>query len=56
MTKEHLTTAVQATKDETRAALETVLAELNKGQRKKLANNPTVAALLARYGVEIEEA
>lgn len=54
MTKEHLTTAVQATKDETRAALEAALAALNNGQRKKLAKDPTVAALLERYGVEVD--
>ena len=52
VTKEHLTAAVQATKDETRAALETVLAALNNGQRKKLAKDPAVAALLERYGME----
>lgn len=55
MKKADLNAAVAAAKAETKTALETVLAELNKGQRKKLAGNPAVAALLERYGVEIEE-
>ena len=36
---------------EIKAVLELVWAELNPGQRKKLLKNPTLAALLARYGV-----
>ena len=37
---------------ETKTALETVLAELNKGQRQKLLKNEDIKALLDRYGVE----
>lgn len=55
MTIERLNDAVAAAKAEVKTALETVLAELNKGQRKKLARNPAVRVLLERYGVEIEE-
>ena len=54
MTKDRLNAAVAAAKEEVKAALETVLAELNKGQRKKLAANPAVGELLERYGVEVE--
>lgn len=54
MTREQLNTAVQAAKSEVKAALETVLAALNKGQRKKLASNPTVQVILERYGVEVD--
>lgn len=55
MTRAELEAAVQAAKQQTKTALETVLAELNKGQRKKLAKDPEVAALLERYGVEVAE-
>lgn len=55
MTRAQLNAAVTAAKGEVKTALETVLAELNKGQRKKLASNPAVRVLLERYGVEIEE-
>lgn len=54
MTKDHLNDAVAAAKDETRAALETILAELNHGQRKKLVENSAVRELLERYGVDAE--
>lgn len=54
MTIERLNAAVATAKEEVKAALETVLAELNKGQRKKLAGNPAVRELLERYGVEVE--
>lgn len=54
MTRDQLNDAVAAAKDETRAALETILAELNHGQRKKLAKNPAVRELLERYGVDVE--
>lgn len=36
-----------------KTALETILAELNKGQQKKLAQNPIMAEILVRYGVEV---
>jgi len=45
----------EAMKAETKEALETVLAELNQGQRKKIVKNEKVKALLERYGVEISE-
>ena len=54
MDKAELQARVAAAKQQTKTALETVLAELNKGQRKKLAKNPEVAALLERYGVEVD--
>lgn len=40
---------------ETREALQAVYNDLNQGQRKKLLRNPTIRAMFARYGVEIEE-
>ena len=51
MTKAALTEAVEAAKLETHDALQTVVDELNKGQRKKIVKNPEVKALLDRYGV-----
>ena len=39
---------------ELKAAIETILGELNQGQRKKLLNNQTVKALLDRYKITIE--
>lgn len=45
------TEMAQQLKTETKKALETVLAELNKGQRQKLMNNEKIKALLDRYGV-----
>lgn len=53
MKKKELDAAVAAAKAETRAALETVLAALNQGQRQKLRGDETVKALLERYGVDI---
>ena len=55
MDKDTLTAAVEACTAETKQALETVLAELNQGQRKKLVRNETVKPILDRYGVEYEE-
>ena len=54
MTTAELDAAVQAAKDEIKTALETILSELNHGQRKQLARDPAVRALLERYGVEVE--
>ena len=54
MTIVDLEAAVMAAKQQTKTALETVLATLNNGQRKKLAKNQAVAALLERYGVEVD--
>ena len=53
MTKQDLTTAVEAAKAETKAALQTVYDALNQGQQKKLLKDEAVAALLALYGVEV---
>ena len=39
---------------ELKTALETVIGELNQGQRKKLLNNAKVKALLDRYKITIE--
>ena len=36
---------------EVKEALETILAELNKGQQKKLLKSERVKALFARYGI-----
>lgn len=55
MTKQDLTTAVEAAKAETKAALQTVYDALNNGQQKKLLKDETVAALFALYGVEVGE-
>lgn len=44
----------QTVYDETKTALETVLAELNHGQRQKLMNNEKVRELLDRYGVQYD--
>ena len=54
MTRDQLNDAVTAAKNDVRAALETILSELNHGQRKNLAENPAVGELLERYGVEVE--
>lgn len=54
MKKADLTAAVSSAKAETKAALETVLAALNQGQRKKLVKDDAVRALLERYGVEVD--
>lgn len=37
---------------EIKAALQTVLDELNQGQRKKLLRNPDIRAMFERYGIE----
>lgn len=53
MTKKELDTATDAALADGKAAVETILDVLNQGQRKKLAKDPEVAALLERYGVEV---
>ena len=50
-----LTRRVDAVRSETKEALETILAELNRGQRMKIVNNAKVAELLERYGVSADE-
>ena len=55
MTKQELTTAVQATKKETKTALEIMYNALNQGQQKKLVKDKTVKDLFDIYGVEYIE-
>ena len=51
MTKEKLTSAVDAAKAETRDALQTMYDALNKGQQKKIVKDEAVKILFDRYGV-----
>lgn len=53
MNKDALNKAVEACKDETRVALQTVYDELNNGQQKKILKNENIKALFERYGVAI---
>ena len=55
MTKDALTTAVEAAKAETKAALQTVYDALNKGQQKKIVKDEAVKELFDLYGVEYSE-
>lgn len=55
MTKDELDKSVADAKAEIKAALETVLAELNHGQQKKLVKNEKVKKLLDRYSVAYSE-
>ena len=52
MTKTQLNEMVAAYKTQTREAIETILGELNQGQRKKILKNADVKALCERFGVE----
>ena len=52
MDKQTLSKAVEACKEETREALQTVYNELNNGQQKKLLKSEAVKSLFDRYGVE----
>lgn len=52
MNKDTLNKAVEACKAETKEAIETIVAELNNGQQKKLLKNEKIKALFDRYGVE----
>ena len=54
MTKEQLTSAVEAAKNETKAALQTVYDSLNQGQQKKIVKDENVKALFDLYGVNYE--
>ena len=56
MKKEELNNAVDSLKNETHEALQMIWDATNKGQRNKLLKNPDIAALLARYDVNTEEA
>ena len=53
MNKNTLNEAVNACKEETKEALQTVYDELNNGQQKKLLKNENIKALFERYGVTI---
>lgn len=52
MNKDTLNKAVEACKAETKEVIETILNELNNGQRKKLLNKENIKALCDRFGVE----
>lgn len=54
MRKVELEKKVDAVKDETKSALQTLYDNLNPGQQKKIAKVPEVAELFDRYGVEVE--
>lgn len=54
MTRDTLNKAVDAAREETRAALQTVYDALNKGQQQKLLKNETVADLFDLYDVNTE--
>lgn len=55
MKKSELTAAVNAAKDETRNALQTVYNALNSGQQKKIVKDEAVKKLFDLYGVSYEE-
>ncbi len=55
MTKVELTAAVEAAKEETRMALQTVCDALNQGQQKKIVKDAAVKGLFDLYGVVYEE-
>ena len=52
MKKVDLDRAVDAAKNETRDALQTMYDALNQGQQKKIVKDEAVKALFDRYGVE----
>ena len=54
MTKQELAAMVAAYKTQTREAIETILGELNQGQRKKILKSEAVAALCERFGVRTD--
>ncbi len=55
MKKSELTAAVEAAKEETRNALQTVCDALNQGQQKKIVKDESVKALFDLYGVILED-
>lgn len=55
MKKSELTEAVEAAKEETRNALQTVYDALNHGQQNKILKDEAVKALFDLYGVNYEE-
>lgn len=54
MKKSELKTKTAKVKSDTKTALETVLNNLNHGQRKKVLKVPEVRELCERYGVVVE--
>lgn len=54
MKKSELTAAVNAAKEETRTAMQTMYDALNQGQQKQIVKDEAVAALFERYGVSTE--
>lgn len=52
MTKTQLNELVAAYKAQTKEAIETILAEFNQGQRKKVMKSEAVQALCERFGIE----
>lgn len=55
MKKSDLDRAVDAAKNETRDALQTMYDALNQGQQKQIVKDEKVRALFDRYGVSYEE-
>ena len=55
MKRTTLFAAVDAAKEETKNALQTVYDSLNQGQQKKIVKDETVKALFDRYGVTYTE-
>lgn len=55
MTKSELTAAVEAAKEKTKTALQTVYDALNQGQQKKIVKDEAVKELFDLYGVNYEE-
>ncbi len=53
MNKDTLNEAVNACKEETKNALQTVYDELNNGQQNKLLKNEAIKALFERYEVTL---
>lgn len=55
MKKSEFSAAVAETKENTKAALQTVYDAMNQGQRKKIVKDAAVKALFDLYGVEYSE-
>jgi hypothetical protein len=55
MRKQELTAAVDATMADFKVILETIYAELNHGQQKKLVKNEKIKEAFDRFGVKYEE-
>lgn len=54
MKKDELTAAVEAAREETKKALQTVYDSLNHGQQKKIVKDEAVKKLFDLYGVNYE--